>query len=56
MSGIVVALQPERIAAAVPALVVQVHAGDERVQELDRVEDVAPVAGVLLEDLVLVAA
>ena len=29
----VVALQAERIAAAVPALVVQVHAGDERVQE-----------------------
>ena len=52
----VVALRAERIAAAVPALVVQVHARDERVQELDRVEDVAAVARVLLEDLVLVAA
>ncbi len=49
-----VAPHPERVAAAVPALVVQVHAGDERVQELDRVEDVAPVAGVPLEHLVLV--
>ncbi len=32
---------------------VQVHARDERVQEGDRLEDVAPVARVLLEDLVL---
>ena len=50
----VVALEPERIAAPVPALVVQVHARDERVQELDGIEDVLAVRRVPLEDLVLV--
>ena len=39
---------------AVEALVMKMHAGDERMKELDRGEDVAAVAGVLFEDLVLV--
>jgi hypothetical protein len=51
--GNVLALEPEGVAAAVPALVVQVHARDERVKEADRLEDVAAEARVLLEDLVL---
>ena len=38
----------------VSLLVVQVHAGNEGMQELDGVQNVAPVSGMLLEHLVLV--
>ena len=43
--GDVVPLQAERIAATVPPLVVQVHAGDQRLEELDRLQDVRAPAG-----------
>ena len=48
----VIPLQSERVAEAVPALVVQVHARNERMEKLDRLQDVAAVLRMLFEGLV----